>query len=412
MTLVQNHRQLLSGNNFFLIAAFFAILSGCSPKTTTPPVKRPDKPGELPKQEQPKVIELKPSVNSIALILPFNLDNVDPQSANLQEISKSEIAIDFFQGVKLALDSLKNRGYHFKLEVFDGYDEIKAANLARASSVMASDLIIGPVFPDQIKTFSDVARLDGKLQVSPLAASMPSQFNNPNLVTINNNIDQHGWKIADYIVKQYSVPNTNIVLVNTRTSDSEKLAAPVRKYLNSLSGNKLKVTEVTNSKGIEGVLSKSKNNVVIIADEEQTFVVPTINRLYTLRSRSNYKVVVFGHPNWNKLDIDPDQLQMLNTMITSSYTIDYDSEPVKNFVSKYHAEFKLDPSEYSFKGFDTAYYFGELLGEFGKDYIKNLSRPYEGLHNNFKFSYDATVGFQNTEIKLLKYEDYELHVVK
>jgi ABC-type branched-subunit amino acid transport system substrate-binding protein len=412
MILVQNRRQLLSGSSFFLAGAFLAFLSGCSPKTT-PPVKRPDKPGELPKQEQPKIIELKPRLNSISLILPFNLDNVDPEKATSQEISKSEIAIDFYQGFKLALDSLKNRGYHFKLEVFDAQnDEAKTANLARTPSVTDNDLIVGPVFPDNIKVFSDLAKLEDKLQISPLAASMPSQFNNPHLVTINNTIDQHGWKVADYIIRHYPATSTQIVLINTRDADSEKFAAPVRNYLNSLSENKLKIIEVTNSKGIESILVKNKNNVVIIANEDQSFIVPTINRLYTLKTRNSYKIDVFGHPDWVKTTIDINQLQRLNTKVTSSYTIDYESEAVKNFVSRFQAEYKLDPSEYAFKGFDTGYYFGLLLGEFGKDYLKNLTVPYEGLHNNFRFSYDAATGFRNTELKLLKYEDYELRPVK
>lgn len=412
MISVQSLRQQLSGNNFLFIAVLF-VLSACSPKTTTPPVKRPDKPGELPKQEQPKVIELKPEIPSISLILPFNLDKVDPQSATLEQISKSEIALDFYQGFKLALDSLKDRGYSFNLDVFDAQnDEIKTANLARAPSVISNDLIVGPIFPDNIKVFSDLAKLNNKVQVSPLAASMPVQFKNPYLVTINNTIEQHGWKVADYIVKNFPVDRTNVILINPQSTEAQKFADPVREHLKSLSGAKLKITEVTGITGIESRLLKAQENVVIIASEEQEFVMPAINRLHRLKTRGNYKINVFGHPNLVRLTVDTKQLQELNTMVTSSYFVDYDSVAVKNFVSRYHAEYKLDPSEYAFKGFDTGYYFGSLLGEFGKDYVRNLNRYYNGLHNDFRFSYDALVGYKNTEIKILKYEDYKLRVVQ
>lgn len=413
MISVQNLLQLLNGNKVFFIAILISILWGCSPKTVPTPVRHPDKPGELPEQEQQKAIVLQPRINSISLILPFNLDDINPDQATLKEISKSDLAIDFYQGFKLALDSLKSRGYHFRLEVFDGQkDEITTANLARANSVMDNDLIIGPVFPDNIRVFSDLARLENKLQVSPLAASPPSQYHNPALVTLNNTIDQHGWKAADYIVRRYPAANSNVILINTRSSDSEKFAVSVKKYLNSLSAGKLKITEVTNSVGIESSLSKTRNNVVIVASEEPNFVIPTINRLAKLRGSNNYKIDVFGHPNWNKVNLDVDQLQQLNARITSSYTIDYENERVKKFVSRYHSEYKADPSEYSFKGFDTGYYFGGLLGKFGADYIRNMTEPYDGLHNSFKFSYDAAAGFQNTEIKLLQYQGYELKVVK
>lgn len=410
MISVQSRRQLSSGNKCFLAAVFFALLSACSPKVA-PPVRHPDKPGETPGLGQ-KPLELKPRVNSIALILPFYSDTFTPQ-ATLKDVSRSALAIDYYQGFKLALDSLVKLGYHFRLEVFDGQnDEIKIANLARAGSVMNNDLIIGPVFPDNIKIFSELATFGNQLQVSPLAATMPSQFNNSRLVTINNTIDQHGKKVAEYVTKHYTAANSHIILINTRSSDSEKFAAPVKRYLNTLSGKSLKVTEVTNSKGIEKILSKSKRNVVIVAAEEQSFIVPTVNRLATLSTAGSYKIDVFGHPNWNRATVDIDQLQQLNTRITSSYTIDYESAPVKQFVSGYHAAYSLDPSEYSFKGFDTGYYFGRLLGEFGKDYKSHLTEAYEGLHNNLRFSYDASAGFKNTEIKMLQYKGYELQVVK
>ncbi|HXH99029.1 MAG TPA: hypothetical protein VNI52_02085 [Sphingobacteriaceae bacterium] len=403
----------MSGNNIFFVAVLFGILSGCSPKTIPPPIRHPDKPGELPKQEQPKIIDLQPRINSIALILPFNLNNVNPEQATIKDISKSDLAIDFYQGLKLAFDSLKKRGYHFRLGVFDGQsNENQIANLSRNTTVTDNDLIIGPVFPDEIRTFSNLAKLKNKLQVSPLAASAPLQFNNPLLVTVNNTIDQHGWKVAYYIAKNYSAANSNIILINTRSSDSEKFAGPVKTYLSSLSANTLKITEVTNSVGIESFLSKTRNNIVIVAPEEQSFVMPTINRLFKLSAGNKFKIDVFGHPNWSKINIDVEQLQQLNTRITSSYTIDYNDERIRKFVTRYHSEFKTDPSEYSFKGFDIGYYFGGLLGEFGPDYITKMTKSYEGLHNDFKFSYDAASGFQNTEIKFLEYRAYELKIVK
>jgi ABC-type branched-subunit amino acid transport system substrate-binding protein len=52
--------------------------------------------------------------------------------------------------------------------------------------------------------------------VSPLAASKPSDFNNPNLVSVVNNIDQHGAKIADYIASHYTSSKTIVVLINPK----------------------------------------------------------------------------------------------------------------------------------------------------------------------------------------------------
>lgn len=410
MILVPSHLQQLSGNRYLILVCLITLMVACSPKTA----RIPSKSGPVKVKPQPVETVKKPvEENSIALLLPFHLDEIKPAKAKKSDIHKADLAIDFYQGLKLALDSLATAGYNFKLKVFDSQDqETRAVNLARANSVRSNNLIIGPVFPDQVKAFGEFADLKQKLQVSPLAATIPSPFN-PNLVTINNTIDQHGWKVADFINRNYKPSEVQIVLINTQKPDDDKFAVPIKNYLKNLSGNKFLVHERPNSIGIEGYLSPSKINLVIVTSSETNFVLPTINRLYAL-SKGNIKIEVFGHPNWVKAkNMDIEKLQWLNTRITSSYFIDYKNAAVKQFITRYRNEYSLEPSEYAFKGFDTGYYFGKLVALYGADYANHLtSETYEGLHNGFRFKRDAKLGFLNTEVMMLKYQGFELQKIK
>ncbi|WP_026898632.1 ABC transporter substrate-binding protein [Daejeonella oryzae] len=415
MILVPSHRRLLNGNKFLAVIILSSFLLACS-KKTAPVATLPKKPVETTDKKEESRIE-KSDVKeqrSIALLLPFYLNSINPQTADLKSINKAGLAIDYYQGFKFALDSLSSDGYNFKLNVWDSREqEVQIVNLARAKSVQENDLIVGPVFPESILTFNEFYKPENKLQISPLAASTPDQYNNPGLVTVNNTIDEHGWKVADFINKNYKPSKVNLLLINTKKTDDEKFASPIKKYIKSISENGFVIHELPNSIGLETALSKTLTNIVIVTSDDKAFVLPTIDRLYK-SSRQGLKIELFGHPNWIKAQfLNVEKMQGLNTKITASYFIDYKSEDVKNFTSRYRQEFGLEPSEFAVKGFDTGYFFGKLLGKYGTDYLNHIStEQYQGLHNKFHFKKDEKFGYTNTEVMMLKYSGFELQVIK
>lgn len=414
MILVPNHLRLLSGNNFIIIICSLFLLSACSPKVAPVKTGGTQIPAEKVKPKQSPIVK-KELDHSIVLLLPFDLNMINLKTATIKEIGKADLAIDFYQGFKLAIDSLSKNGHNYKLQVFDTQDqETRVVNLASAASVRENDIIIGPVFPDAISAFSEFFDMGpNKLQVSPLAASVPSQFKNPNLVTVNNTIDQHGWKIADYINRNYKPEQVNIVLINTKKTDDEKFAAPIRKYLNELSKSKFQITERPNAIGLQTDIKSAKNNLVILCSSDRIFLLPTIDRLYKL-SNESYKIELFGHPNWIKAKfLDAQKMQALNTKLSASYFVNYKSENVKQFIARYRDEYGFEPSEFSFKGFDNGYYFGRLLEKYGKSYANHLDdESYTGLHNSFSFSKDPLLGYINTALMMLVYRSFELQLVR
>lgn len=413
MILVPNRPQLLSGNNFVLILCMLIFLSACSKKITAPkPVDIPS-PSELEKQKE--IVPLKTD-HSIALLLPFDLNTINLKTASGKNLEKASIAIDFYQGFKLALDSITISGHNFNLSVFDTQNqETRVVNLALANSVRSIDLIVGPIYPDAIKTFGEFAELgDKKLQISPLAASTPTDFNNPSLVTINNNIDQHARKIAEFISSNYQAELVNIVLINTQKSDDAKFSNYFKRNLTNISGDKFQITERATVIALEKYLVPTKNNLVIVTSSDRQFVMPAIDKLYSLLTKQNFKMEVFGHPNWLKANyLSQEKMQVLNSRISASFYVNYKSQAVKNFIARYRDEYSFEPSEYSFKGFDMGYYFGGLLEKYGNDYAKHLKDSvYKGLHNTFKFSKDPKTGYMNTELMMLRYRNFELQLEK
>src|SRR5690606_34634666 len=128
----------------------------------------------------------------IALLLPFELDKANQHAPSAADIKRSALALDFYQGFKAGLDALSAEGANFKLNVMDTRDDTgENARIAKLDEVQDAALVVGPVYPKEIQVFGFNAKLEHALQISPLAASMPSEFNLSNLVTITAPLPVH-----------------------------------------------------------------------------------------------------------------------------------------------------------------------------------------------------------------------------
>ncbi len=422
MISVQNRLQRLSGNKiiFFVIGLMF--LSACSPKTVPTTRRTPEpSPKEKPVKEEP-VKELQKPVEKvdehpemiISLLLPFELNSIDYHSASANDLRKAEIGIDFYQGFKMALDSIAHHSdAKFRLQVYDSKDDpSQVGTLASKDGVRKSALIVGPIFPNGIKAFSYYSKALEQPMVSPLAASDPELFKNPYLISINNSLEQHTYKAVNFIKTQ--LKPKKVILVRSGQSDEYKYAVPFKKGMDSLAKG-LPFSEI----GIKAVgyehVYKSLNptglNVIVLPATDRFFLMAILKKLDELSS--TYQIAVIGHPGWEKAAfLDFNQLERLNTYITSAYQVDYKSARNADFVKYYRSNYSLEPSEYAFKGFDIGYYFGMLMEKYNKNFLKEMTKqPFDGIHNDFNFSKNDQFGYYNTSLMVLKYQYGELKKV-
>src|ERR1700734_2013418 len=126
MTSVRNRLQPLSGNRGLLFLAVSIFFAACSPKlhpvVVQPKEEAPAAPvvKTAPAKVSKPVKPAAPVVSTISLLLPFGTDHLAVgQSYSSVSIKEADIAIAYYQGFKLALDSLTAQGYNYKLQVYD-----------------------------------------------------------------------------------------------------------------------------------------------------------------------------------------------------------------------------------------------------------------------------------------------------
>jgi len=383
------------------------VLGACSPKVlrSSKPkdgqvvVEEKDKSGEKNKSEEKPVEEKAIVFNDIALILPFQLHKVS-QVPSKADVDRAALALDFYQGFKMGIDQLAVNGNNFRLNILDSRDNtVEVQRLAASKEVQQAQLIVGPVFPTEINAFSNTAKLTGKLQISPLAARSPSGYQMNNLVTVTPPIDIHAKAIADFIAKDIDTGD-KVVIINNNDDDSKKFLAPLKEALNM---HHVPFNEVSAMPDIEPNLAATGKNLVVAGATNPFFISPLLVELNKLKTESAYSISLIGHPNWVKLDLDRGYLMALNTCISSSFYVNDQDAATKQFIATYQSLYRVAPSEFAFKGYDTGVYFGRLLAKYPKDYARKLiDAKYRGLSIGFDFINEPNAGFVNNRITLLR----------
>ena len=417
MISVRNRLQPLSGNRGLLFLATALLLAACSPKLQPVTVRQKIKEAEKPVVKTQPVKEIEkpagPKVSTISLLLPFDLDHLAPGSSyTAVSLREADIAIDYYRGFKLALDSLTAQGFNFKLQVFDTRgDKAQAHSLANNPAVRRSGLIVGPVFPEVIKAFIANYANGRQLIVSPLSPATPSTFKNPQLITIVPPLEYHAWAVAQYINDK--LKPQKIFILRSGFSDEYNYITPFKRAIDSLSKRHIKFITLTVIHGqlnsLIPQLSATEKNIFVIPATDQHFLTITMLALDTLNN--TYPVTVFGHPNWvNYPFLKADLLQRLDTHITSADHVDYHAANTVTFVRQYKRAYNAEPTVYAIKGFDEGLYFGQLLAT---DSLKNLtSAGFTGLHNSFHLRKKAGQGWINTHVGVYKYANFELKKVE
>jgi hypothetical protein len=405
----------LSGNKWLLFFITALLLAACSPKLQpVAPVKKttettPEKP-KVADKSPVKPVEAK-SLN-IAMILPLGLDHLKPGAKYTSPgLTKANMSVEYYQGFKLALDSLTANGANFKLRLYDSKDEAALAHsLGLNPLIKSSDLIVGPVFPDGMKIFTDVLNSKSPV-VSPLSPASPASINKNNLITVMPPLEYHGWGAAQFISNK--LKPKKIFILRSGFSQEQDYVTGFKNATDSLSKKKVKIISVIISKGqLAGLipqLSKTEQNVFVVAATDQAFLAVTLKSLDTLNR--HYPVTLFGHPSWEKYSfLKIDILQRLKTHITSADQIDYKSDASIEFVRVYHRVYHIEPTDFAFKGFDEGMYFGRQLID--NNFAALDKADFTGLHNNFHFIKKNGMGWVNTHVNVLMYANFELKQVE
>ena len=110
----------------------------------------------------------------VALLLPFKLDKIDVDSVQeAKDIMRKDrftsVSLDFYSGVKMALDSARQLNISTNLKVFDTENQIAEISKILANNDFSEyDAVIGPVMVTQFDRVASTLKKDNIPVISPL----------------------------------------------------------------------------------------------------------------------------------------------------------------------------------------------------------------------------------------------------
>jgi DNA-binding transcriptional regulator/RsmH inhibitor MraZ len=331
----------------------------------------------------------------IALLLPFykNLNDTlvssfeNKEDANNIILGKSKMALEFMQGIQLALDSLEKTGVSINLVVYDTRnDSSKVLEILQSRLLDSVDIIIGPIYSKNMKLISDRYGNDKKhTLISPLSKSSEFLKNNFSTIQLNTPYKNQVKIITEFIEEKYNDQNITICY-----EEPEKgLALYMQKNL-SKSQNKISMMNMIYTH-IDSIRTQFLDTqIIILPSNNRAFVSKMLGTLGGIDS----SFIVFGLSNIKNYDhLDLENLMHLDVHFPDPYYFNSNNSKDKVLLNNFEEKFMAIPSRFSVVAYNIMMNFC----------TKNQSYEFE------KFRLNG--GKVNINAPLVKYQDYSLEKV-
>lgn len=366
------------------------------------------------------VIATKKPVYNIGIMMPFqfnetDLINVDQLVKDKQDFPSTQtIALELYQGIKYAIDSLQSSDCKFNMQIFDTQDRdsVQIFKVVKENGFRNLDLCIGPVYNSSFKVVAESAKELGIPIVTPLTQQNKVLFDNvfaskttPSNFTLIETL-------AEFVVDSFR--SHNVVMINSGKPKEQALMKAFKLHYNDYlsivyDNNKDTIQEVKGLLGAKAAYNPNKKNYYVIISEDDVYLTDFLTQLNSFIDKKK-ELNVIGLRKWISLEhLDSEYLNKFNFLFPSSYYIDYSSEFVKKAKQAYYATYFTDPEDYYYQGIDIALYYLEALKNYGPDFYKNLDqhkKKGEVMDFNF-FRPSQTTGFDNRSLKMIRYSDYK-----
>ena len=375
--------------------------------------------------------EMKKDTVHLALILPFNANKVDLIDSlsignpNVSAATEQQNFMNFYQGALMALEVLKDTGYKMDLQVLDSKrDPLRVREQVKRLS-QSTELIIGPVYSNEIKPVAEYAQKRQIYMVSPLAAIPNMVAKNPYLIQIRPSYLDQVNALADYVSNR---KDCNVVLLYEAGKDSSDIVKLLREKLSArftdrnLGDSIIKTFHQMayhTGQPFESVVDKfskmfsiSMINLVVVPSDNEAFVSDLLSKLNNMKVVYNTPIELYGMPSWQRFEsVDINSYYTLGLRYISPYFVDYSSPLVKKFVKLYRNQFDAEPNQFAFQGFDVIYYFVPTLSKYGKSIEQCIPCDHEMLiQSAYQFKrVSPEGGFENCGVFKVRYTpEYEI----
>jgi tetratricopeptide (TPR) repeat protein len=357
----------------------------------------------------------------VALLLPFRTSSLDPSPTK----KRSQFVLDFYEGMKQAVDSLKGEGVNLDLLAYDTDHDVEAVKrLLKEEELKTADLLVGPMFPEDAKPvqeFSEANKIN--LVVNPLSFNLDLAAKNPYALLFQPSHKTIGEKSAEMVATTVSNKNCFVFY-----GESPKDSLMAFSFMKTAIGKGVRIAyaeEVrgeTSGKILERLATATaydewKNPTqfklkldsigsVFVASDDPLIYTKVINSVET-RGDS---VMVIGQENWlEENSVDLGKFEKIKVALAAPNFSPVNSKSYLNFRKRYLQDHGVLPSVYAQKGFEFIMVMGRAFKKFGVHFQNGMQQ--EGVTGALTSGYQMQLIHDNARVPFISFSNGKLEPI-
>src|SRR5574344_2028643 len=308
---------------------------------------------------------------SAALLLPFELeDSITIESKKM---------IEFYQGVLLALNKLKDEGVSIEFKVIDTKGENSSlAPILNSKEMKGVDIIFGPKYDKHITEVSEFSKKQNIPLVLPINSNAKDVFNNPQIFQLNTPQSYFLQEIYDNFRKQFSKPR--VIILESKEYNNSAFIKGLKQMMTNDKIPYLTVSSAIAAQRLADTLKAGYQNIFILNTSNigpLKDIIPVLQLVERVKS-PGIETILFGYPEYQIYASDYlDEFFEINTYFYSWFYTNNTLPDAINFQNDFHKAFSrqmmISYPNFASYGYDMAYYFLKCMSKYGSDFEKHLN---------------------------------------
>ena len=359
---------------------------------------------------------------SVSVVMPFMVNTLEPTLSK----KRNQIVLDFYEGMKLAVDTLADQKINISLRAYDTErDNSRIRNILSTEELINTDLVVGPFFQEESKPILDFSLANQVNVINPFVNNSELIANNPHSFLFQPTFETIGLKSGEFL-GDYVEKKTCLVFYGPTKRDSILTA----NFVQSATAKGIQIVEIRKipKDGVKDILDilatpteydefrypkeftlkKDSLGSIFVASDDPLLYVKVVSGIETRGDR----IVVLGQETWmENSTLDFEKYQTLPIVLAAPNFIAGQDKENDAFVKKFIQVHGRVPSAHAKMGYELMLFAGYQLNENGVYFQEAMNKKgfipgflYQGY--NFQFSRS------NQFVPFIRYEEDRMKVIR
>jgi hypothetical protein len=322
--------------------------------------------------------------------------------------------LEFYEGARLALDSLAKEGKELEVFIYDTRSTKESLEeQLNKPELDDAGLIIAHCGGNEVRIFAEAGLRKNIPVINTTIPNDGGATANPFFIVLNPTLKTQCEGIYKYIQRYYSI--NPIVVFRKKGTSEDQIKAFFDDYSKSTASVplKMKYVELTDSFTVDQLtshLDNTRRTVCIAGSLETNFGKRLAFQLASVSSE--YPASVIGMPTWDAIkEFSRPEFKGIEIIYSSPFHNAKTDKISQNINDHFNNTMYARPSDMVFRGYEVTWKFGKLLLQYGKDLASNLGNKQNKVFTDFDIQpvlnkQNMTLDyFENKRLYFLKWQD-------